>query len=155
MAAQTNVRPIPKEAHTRLGKLIPMLSSAHDGERAAAANAIGQLLKAYGLDFHDLTGAVLSSGMARPSSPPPTPQQPPRPKQRKDSETGEDWVTVNSDKVIERIEFMRAQCRFSAASEEFLDGLLERANIYGDVYFSPKMQKWFKDLERQAAQRRR
>lgn len=42
----------------RLGKLLLMLSSTHDGERAAATVAIGKVLDGAGQDWHDLAEAV-------------------------------------------------------------------------------------------------
>ena len=43
---------------TKLGKLIPMLSSDKDGEVVAAARAIGRALNGAGLDYHVLAAAV-------------------------------------------------------------------------------------------------
>ncbi len=54
----------------KLGKLLPVLASNHDGEVVAAARAIGRTLQAAGLDFHALAGAVTSPAAA----PSPQPQ---------------------------------------------------------------------------------
>ena len=35
-------------------------------------------------------------------------------------------------------------------SEQFLDGLLERARAYSSVFISPKQQRWLDDLVRKA-----
>ena len=47
-----------------LGKLIPRLGSTSDGEVVATARAIGRTLKASGLDWHDLAGALALQGSA-------------------------------------------------------------------------------------------
>ena len=36
------------------------------------------------------------------------------------------------------------------SSEQFLDGLLERARVYASVFISPKQQRWLDDLVRKA-----
>ena len=43
----------------KLGKLILLLSSPHDGEVVSSARAIERSLKAVGLDFHALVGALV------------------------------------------------------------------------------------------------
>lgn len=48
----------------RLGKLIPRLSSDHDGEIIATVAAIGRTLKGAKLDFHDLGKRVTAETMA-------------------------------------------------------------------------------------------
>ena len=53
MSAATPVRPLPPAVRDKLGKLLPMLSSDHDGERAGAVAAIGRVLKGAGCDWHD------------------------------------------------------------------------------------------------------
>jgi hypothetical protein len=146
MPAYSKTRPLPPEVREKLGKVLPLLSSNHEGERIGAVAAIERILKAAGFDWHDFTGWMTAAS----PSPPPQYEPPPR---RQASNDGE-LVFVDSDKVIERIEEMRACCSFSARSEEFLDSLLERANTYVDVRFTLPMKKWFCDLERQAARRR-
>jgi hypothetical protein len=42
----------------RLGQLMLLLSSNHDGEVVAAARAIGRTLKSHRLDWHDLAEAL-------------------------------------------------------------------------------------------------
>lgn len=48
----------------KLGKLIPMLSSSHDGEVVAAARAIERTLKDAGRDWHDLVKVIISPSIA-------------------------------------------------------------------------------------------
>jgi hypothetical protein len=148
MPAHTKTKPLPPEVREKLIKVLPMLSSNHEGEQLGAIAAIKRVLQAAGLDWHDFTAWTTA---AAPSPPPRNEWSPPPPPQKDHA----DYVSIPSDRVIARIETLRAQCSFSAASEEFLNGLLERADAYADVFFSPKMQKWFRDIERQAARRRR
>jgi hypothetical protein len=42
----------------KLAKLLPMLSTSHDGEVVAAARAIGRTLQSAGLDWHSLAAAL-------------------------------------------------------------------------------------------------
>jgi hypothetical protein len=142
MPAYSKTRPLPPEVRAKLGKVLPLLSSNHEGERVGAVAAIERILKAAGLDWHDFTGWMTTA------APAPLKWSPPA------ANDGE-LVFVESDRVIGRIEELRACCTFSAQSEDFLDGLLKRANTYADVRFSPPMRKWFRDLERQAARRGR
>ena len=48
----------PSSTADRLGQLIRMLSSPHDGEIANAARAIGRVLEAERLDWHDLARGI-------------------------------------------------------------------------------------------------
>jgi hypothetical protein len=55
------------DALERLIKLLGMLGSAHDGERAAAGLKAHELIRRYGLTWSDIL-------LATPSSPPPPPK---------------------------------------------------------------------------------
>jgi hypothetical protein len=55
----------------RLIKLLGMLGSAHDGERAAAGRKADELLRRYGLTWSDILLVAAAS-----SAPPPEPDQP-------------------------------------------------------------------------------
>lgn len=57
---------LPQPLAARLGKLVGLLGSTHDGEVTAAGRAIERALKGAGLDLHDLAEHV--------AAPPPTPQ---------------------------------------------------------------------------------
>ena len=61
----TPARPLPPEVRDKLGKLLPLLSSNHDGERAGAAFAIERVLKSHGRDWHDLVAAITTATPAR------------------------------------------------------------------------------------------
>jgi hypothetical protein len=50
--------PLPATITPTLGKLIPRLASDKAGEVVATAAAIGRVLTANGLDWHDLAAAV-------------------------------------------------------------------------------------------------
>ena len=61
----------------RLGMLIPLLASNHDGEVVATARAISRTLASAGADWHDLASAVTGpSAQQREPPPPPRPWQP-------------------------------------------------------------------------------
>ena len=124
---------------------MPMLSSGQAGECAAAAAAIDRLLKANGLDWHDLTSAIVSPGAA---SPPPTPDPTPS------SPFGDNPGAVADDLLCDAINAIQhSGVRLSASSEAFLNQLQERAYRYGTVYFSDKQWKWFTDLMTRAGAR--
>jgi hypothetical protein len=75
MPAATPTRPLPAAVREKLGKLLPMLSSSHNGERVGAVAAIERVLKSNGFDWHDLTGLITSPVAAAPPPPPPPPRQ--------------------------------------------------------------------------------
>jgi hypothetical protein len=53
---------LPKVAIAKLEKLIPMLSSNHDGEVVATVRALMRVLEANGASIHDLSKAISGSG---------------------------------------------------------------------------------------------
>ena len=57
----TPARPLPPAVRDKLGKLLPLLSSDHNGERVGAVAAIERVLKSAGLDWHDLTGVITAT----------------------------------------------------------------------------------------------
>ena len=66
----TPARPLPPAVRDKLGKLLPMLSSDHDGERVGAVAAIERVLKSNNCDWHDLAASIGTPAPAR---------EPPRP----------------------------------------------------------------------------
>lgn len=136
MPATTQVRPLPPGVRARLDKLMLMLGSSSDGERASAANLITALLKEHGLDWHDLVGAI--GEPAKPSAPPPKPKYSPSEPKR--------MTAVELKRVVHLI--MRSP--INNRSRQFLAGLMDRAQIYGSVSFSDKQWMWFSDLARRA-----
>lgn len=127
-------RPLPPEVREKLGKLMPLLASNHDGERVGVVAAIERVLRAAGLDWHDLTGAI--------TMPPPTPHS-----RWAGNENG---TSVSADEMRQTIAALRARRRFNASSEGFLDSMLERADMDDVVLLSPKQCKWMHDLVRRA-----
>ena len=56
-----------------------------------------------------------------------------------------------ADDLIDLITMVRdSGAWIGPRSEEFLDGLLERARAYPSVFISPKQQRWLDDLVRKA-----
>jgi hypothetical protein len=132
----TPARPLPPAVREKLGKLVPMLSSCHNGERAGAVAAIERVLIGAGLDWHDLTAAITAPAASHP-------QPPPRRPAGSDDELG---VTMLNHELVALVAALRAVRQFTARSEEFLDGLLERADRFDVVHLSPKQKKWLEDL---------
>ena len=130
----TPPRPLPPSVRERLAKLLLMLSSPHDGERIGAVAAIERLLKSAGLDWHDLTRSIVA------------PQHPTQPDAR------EPGKHVPGHELADLIAALRANCRFNARSEEFLDSLLACARRYATVSLSPKQLAWLEDLMSRAGQ---
>ena len=145
MPVHTSHKPLPQDVRDRLGKLLPLLSSDQAGECAAAAAAITRLLRASGLDWHDLVGALSNPGAGahRPPPPPPPPPKPP-PEPPPGSHRSRD--------ILGAIAGIRANHPgLNERSIEFLDSLEARAGHYSTaVYLSPKQLKWFTDLLKQA-----
>ena len=134
--AYTSVKPIPPAIKPRLDKLMLMLGSAADGERASAARMITALLAEHGLDWHDIVGSM-GAQKSESSAPPPPPPRGGNPGFMKAKELRE---------LIHRIE----RSPLNAASRQFLAGMLDRADIYDSVLFSDKQWKWFEDLRKRA-----
>src|SRR4051812_38855796 len=97
MSRSTGTRPLSAEIRERLGKLLPMLSSNHDGERIGAVSAIERVLKSAGFDWHDLTAAIVGA-----TSPPPWPPPPPEPEYREYREY-DDGRTASAVDVIDTV----------------------------------------------------
>jgi hypothetical protein len=134
----TPARPLPSTVRDRIGKLLPMLSSDHDGERAAVARAIGRVLESSGNDWHDLVAWIGASAPAR---------EPPRRQASQD----DDPDNVDAEEMIDLITRLRdSGATFGSRSDEFLDGLLARARRYDGVFLSVKQRAWLDDLARRA-----
>jgi len=130
-------RPLPPALRDKLGKLLPMLSSDRDGERAAAVAAIERTLKSYDLDWHDLAESIVATAVTLEPS-------------RSQSEIGAS-TTMCAEDLIDLITWVRGSCiRPGPRSEQFLDGLHERARAYQSVFLSPRQQRWLDDLVRKA-----
>jgi len=142
MPATTKARPIPDAIRKRLAQMLPLLSSDNAGECAAAAGAIGRLLKGHGLDWHDLTAAVTEppGGAYSKPEPPPRREPPPPP----------DTHNLSAAEVKELVQAILNHHHYlNERSKAFLRGQLDRAK-YGRVLFSDKQWKWLMDLTSQA-----
>jgi len=133
-------RPLPPAVRDKLGKLVPMLSSDHDGERVGAVAAIERTLRSNGCDWHDLAASIATPAPVR---------EPPR--QRRQAPDDDTSTTMDAGELIDLIATVRdSGARLGTSSEQFLDGLLERAGIYSSVFISCKQQRWLDDLVRKA-----
>jgi hypothetical protein len=134
----TPVRPLSSEVRDKLGKLLPLLSPEHTGERTGAVAAIERVLKNNGRDWHDLAASIGATEPAR---------EPPRRQARQD----DDPDTVDAEELIDLITRLRdSGATFGSRSDEFLDGLLARARRYDGVFLSVKQRAWLDDLARRA-----
>jgi hypothetical protein len=130
-------RPLPPALRDKLGKLLPMLSSDHDGERAGAVAAIERVLKSHDRDWHDLAESIAATAAVR---------EPPRSQFEDGAST-----TMRAEDLIDLITRVRGSGTWRGPrSEQFLDGLLERAGAHASVFISPKQQRWLDDLVRKA-----
>jgi len=137
MSAYTNIRPLPPAVRARLEKLMPMLGAPSDGERATAANMITELLKAHDLDWHDIVGSMGQPQAAPKSEAPP----PPRSKGNPGYMDSEELRAL-----IHTIE----RTTLNARARQFLAGMRDRADLYGEVFFSDRQWVWFQDLKKRA-----
>jgi hypothetical protein len=131
-------RPLPPEVRKRLGQMLPMLSSSNAGECAAAAGAIGRLLKAHGLDWHDLTAAIAEPASAARAKPAPPPRRSPKARN----------MTPEEIRILV-FSIYSSHAHLDARARAFLEGQLERAK-YGPVLFTNRQWDVLMDLVRQA-----
>jgi len=138
MVASTKVRPLPVSVRSRLDKLMLMLGSSNEGERAAAAGLINNLLKENGLDWHDIVGSIGQPAAA--AAPKPPPRNPvPMP-------VGHE---ITADE-LKRLVHLILRSPLNKRAREFLAGMMDRANIYDLVFLSDKQWIWLRDLARRA-----
>ena len=81
----TPARPLPPAVRDKLGRLLPMLSSNHDGERVGAVAAIERVLRSSNCDWHDLAASIAAPAATR---------EPPRQRRAPDDGT---FKTMNAD----------------------------------------------------------
>jgi hypothetical protein len=136
MPASTKVRPLTPAVRARLDKLMLMLGSSNDGERATAAGMITALLTEHGLDWHDLVGSIGAPSPA-PKPPPPPPKPKPGPQ------------SMTADEVRQLVHII-LRSPLNERSRQFLAGMMDRADIYDIVRFSDKQWAWIRDLARRA-----
>ena len=138
------MRPLPAETLQRISKLLLMLSSAHDGERAAAAAAIGRALQGVGADWHDLVGlfnapaspaATSTSSSASKSKSPPTWTHTTGP------------IDLPRDQLLELLDMIEERTPFlPIKSAGFVSSLRERSHGRPVVHLSEKQWAWLQDL---------
>ena len=128
-------RPLPADVRIRLDKLMLMLGSPHDGERASAAGLITALLTEHGLDWHDVVGSI-----GQPTSPH---APPPKPKMQAANRS---MTAAELKQMVHEI----LRSPLNQRSRRFLTGMVDRADIYGEVKFSDKQWMWLSDLARKA-----
>jgi hypothetical protein len=145
MGMTTAASPLPPEARAKLGKLLLMLSSTHDGERAAAAAAIERLLRANGCDLHDLVALInLNGGAGLASAPPPSP---PSPSSSPSWQRTSGPTTMPRDQLLEILEIIEGRSSFlPIKSAEFVASLRERARCRPAVRLSERQWDWLQDL---------
>ena len=132
--SETPARPLPPAVRDKLGRLLPMLSSNHDGERVGAVAAIERVLKRNNCDWHDLAASIAAPESAR---------EPPR----QQAAAAENSTAVDAGDLIDLITTVRdSGAWLGPRSEQFLGGLLERAGRFTVVYLSPKQKQWLDDL---------
>lgn len=76
---------------SRLQKLVGMLGSAHDGERAAAAGFLDRMAKTYKLTLPELMAQAYAKAATPPPEPPPPPPPKPPPPKTPSPRTGPAW----------------------------------------------------------------
>src|SRR5258705_13943506 len=107
----TPARPLPPVVRDKLGKLLPMLSSNHDGGRVGAVAAIERVLKSSNRDWHDLAAAL---GAAAPAHESPRPQ----------ADSGAS-ARMRAKDLVSLITAIRdSSAWLGPQSEAFLDGML-------------------------------
>lgn len=140
----------------RLGQLILMLSSEHDGEVVTAARAIDRLLKSEQADWHDLVAAVQRppNGAAQ-QAPPSQAQQarPGPPPGQAPYSTTQQWAHVAPGiKVAMILDTPNDNFRhhgylrplFSERDLEFVGTITEKLRVWGRL--TERQQAWLDDL---------
>ena len=84
----TPTRPLPPEVRDKLGKLLPLLSSEHNGERVGAVAAIERVLKSNDRDWHDLVALITTAAPVR---------EPPRRQARRDDNSD----TMDAEELVD------------------------------------------------------
>ena len=138
MPSQTHVRPLPPGVRARLDKLMLMLGSVNDHERAAASGLITSLLREHGLDWHDLVGSIGQPAPAATPKPPPAKAKP---------QPGPQEMTAAE---VKQLVHLILRSPLNDRARQFLAGIMDRAEIYDVVRFSDKQWIWIRDLARRA-----
>jgi len=135
--ASTNVRTLPPGVRTRLDKLMLLLGSDNEGERANAIGLINHLLKGHGFDWHDVVGAI-GQPAAAPQQPPPYAKPQP----------GDQHSMTASE--LRNLVHLIYRSPLNDRARKFLSGMQTHADIFGEVKFSDKQWHWMMDLAKRA-----
>ena len=130
---------LPPELKVKIAPLLRLQSSDNSGERANASAAIGRILKANGLDWHDLTDMLL----AEPPATAPEPQPAPGATSWKRSAGP---IDLPRQQMIDLLDLIEQRSEFlPIKSAGFITSLRERA-WRPQVHLSEKQWKWLQDL---------
>jgi hypothetical protein len=137
------MRPLPTETLQRITKLLLLMSSSHDGERASAAAAIGRTLENAGADWHDLVGLLGAYSGAGAS---PTPEgKTPAPASSWKRTTGP--TDLPRDQLIQLLDLVEERTPFlPIKSAGFVSSLRERSYHRPTIHLSDKQWRWLQDL---------
>jgi hypothetical protein len=121
-----NAARLTPQIGARLGRLIVLLASPHDGEKVAACCAIVRTLAAAGLDLHALAEFVCSAAAGEAPTVPPVEDEDlsPREKATWCLEAGAATLTARERKFLEDI--ARMDYPPSARQSAWLEAILER-----------------------------
>lgn len=122
--------PLKPQRVARLGQLILLLSSPHDGEKIAACGAILRTLGSAGLDLHALADLVkrAAAGEAPPVPPvPPAREASPQDDAAWCLEVGATTLSARERKFLQDIS--RARFPLSAKQLAWLDAIVERLDM--------------------------
>jgi hypothetical protein len=110
----------------KITKLLPMLSSSHDGEVVNTARAIERTLKGAGLDWHDLAKAFTAPSVPRPQ-PAPEPAPQPRAHERPKASGAPRWENLSHIQRICHLDWLRFwgelsrwECQFAGDIEDLI-----------------------------------
>ncbi len=109
---------------SRLGQLILLLNSPHDGEKVAACGAIMRTLGSAGLDLHALADIVRNAAAGAPPQTPPNNDETPHADAAWCLRVGASTLTARERKFLEDI--ARARYPISARQRAWLDDIVAR-----------------------------
>ncbi len=108
---------IPPAIAPRIGALLRMLGSDHDGEALGAARALQRTLGGVGLDFHDLAGTIEHPAVSVPMR---------RPRKPKADSGHIDWPAAHRHEVRETLEHGLVRISFNAWERDFITSIIAR-----------------------------
>ncbi len=108
---------IPSAIAPRIGALLRMLGSDHDGEALGAARALRRTLGGAGLDLHTLADAVERPAIASPAH---------RPRKPKAGRGHIDWPAAHRREVRETLEHGLVRISFNEWERDFITSIIAR-----------------------------